>query len=376
MDNNINIYLDTIVFRIQNFGGASTYWKELLSNFIQLKHINIIVQSDNINELNNDGQYILKSINDSNKLLVEKTLPASILRYLPFTRRLPAKSIYHSSYYRTCFQKNVINIFTVHDFTHNRGLASKFPRKLVHIGLTSLGLINANGIICISENTKRDLMHFFPKISENKIRVIYHGISEDFFPIKKTPDVYFKGLFHLDNPYVIFIGKRAGYKKFDIVVEAIKNVDNMKLIIVGGGSLSVSESMHLNKNIPNKYFKIDNLDNSDLNILYNHAYSLIYPSIYEGFGIPILEAMKAGCPVITNNLSSIPEVAGDAALIISEITSESILNKIYLLRNLDFRKSLIKKGLLQSEKFTWEKCFLETYQFYKEIYEKKFGRYC
>jgi glycosyltransferase involved in cell wall biosynthesis len=373
MDNNINIYLDTIVFRIQNFGGASTYWKELLSNFIQLKHINLIVQSDNINELNNDGQCILKSINDSNKLLVEKTLPASILRYLPFTRRLPAKSIYHSSYYRTCFQKNVVNIFTVHDFTHNKGLASKFPRKLVHIGLTSLGLINADGIICISENTKKDLMHYFPHIPENRIKVIYHGISNDFFPIQKTPNVYFKGLFYLKESFVIFIGKRVEYKKFDIVVDAVKKAGNIKLVIIGGGSLSVSESTHLNNNIPDKYLKIDNLDTNELNILYNHAISLIYPSIYEGFGIPILEAMKAGCPVITNNLSSIPEVAGDAALFISEISSESILKKIYLLQNLDLRDSLIKKGFLQCEKFTWKKCFLETFQFYKDIYERKFS---
>jgi len=362
------IFLDNIVFSIQKYGGASTYWKELQKYFIKLDNVRIITQSKNT-----DNTAQEQPIKSDKKTIVEDLFPPSILRYMPLTKRLPAKSLYHSSYYRTCLQKNVAKIFTIHDFTHNKGYASKFPRKLVHIGFTSWGLKNADGIICISENTKKDLMHYFPQIPEDKMKVIYHGVGEDFFSIEKTPDVLFRGAFSLGEPFVLFIGKRIDYKKFDIVAEALKKIDNIKLIIIGGGNLTPAEIVHLDNTIPGRYFKIDNLNNYDLNILYNHAFSLIYPSIYEGFGIPVVEAMRAGCPVITTNLSSIPEVAGDAALFMSEISSNSIFEKLQILINSDTRKFLIDKGFIQSKKFTWEKCYLETLQFYKDIQARKFG---
>ncbi|WP_259067108.1 glycosyltransferase family 4 protein [Mucilaginibacter sp. X4EP1] len=373
MDNQIKIYLDSIVFRIQKFGGASTYWKELLINFLKLDDVNVVLQSADFDELNNDGKEIAGLLTDKNKLLIENTLPVSLLRYLPFTKRLPAKSIYHNSYYRTCFQKNVVNIFTVHDFTHKRGYASKFPRKLIHIGLTAIGLKNADGIICISENTKKDLMHYYPGIPEKKIKVIYHGVSDEFYhlPIKK--DGWFRDKFELSDKYALFVGKRGGYKKFDILPEAISSIKGLKLVMVGGGELSQTEYDELNKFLPGRFYKLDGIDNGELNELYNNAYCLIYTSIYEGFGIPLLEAMKAGCPVITNKLSSLGEVAGDAALMLESITTESLAKKLIELEDGVLRADLIEKGFNQSEKFTWDKCFTETYSFYREIYNQKFN---
>ena len=371
MIDDINIYLDTIVFRIQKFGGASTYWKELLGNFIKLKNIGIVLQSENFNDLNNDGQEIVKQLNPQNKLLIEDKLPVALLRYLPFTKRLPAGSIYHSSYYRTCLQKSVINIFTVHDFTHKKGYASKFPRKLVHIGLTALGLKNADGIICISENTKRDLMYYYPQIPEKKIKVIYHGVGDDFYKIENEIDRNFKGVFNLDEPFVLFVGKRGGYKKFDIIPDAVKKVKNLKLLVVGGGAFSDEEIINLEKALPGRYYKLDGIDNAGLNILYNNAVSLIYTSLYEGFGIPLIEAMKAGCPVITNDLSSLGEVAGNAALFLNNLTSDALYEALSKLDDEILRADIIAKGFKQSAKFNWEKCFKETFLFYQEIYKQK-----
>lgn len=371
MDNQLKIYLDNVVFKIQKFGGASTYWKELLSNFIKMDNVNLIFQIKDKSELNDDGLYIYNRLTEKNNVIMENKLPASLLRYLPLTKRIPANSIYHNSYYRTCLQSNVVNIFTIHDFTHKRGYASKFPRKIVHIGLTYLGLINADGIICISENTKRDLMLFYPQIPEDKITVIYHGVSNDFHPIKRRFNL-FRNKLSLTEPFVLFVGKRQGYKKFDIVPEAVKEIENLKLVIIGGGKLNENEEKYLDDVLPERYYKFDDVSNAELNELYNHAYSLIYTSIYEGFGIPLLEAMKAGCPVIANKLSSLPEVAGDSALLIDVIGSQQIAEMLRMLKDKNLRDRLIAKGFEQCTKFTWDKCFYKTYSFYKTIYNKKF----
>jgi len=361
------IFLDNIVFNIQKFGGASTYWNELQKRFIKHNNVNIIVQSKEQEESQKNAT------NSQNvKYLIENRFPPSIARYLPLTKRLPAKALYHASYYRTCLQKNVVNIFTIHDFTHKKGLASKFPRKMVHIGLTALGIKNADGIICISENTKKDLLLYFPHIPQNKIRVIYHGVSEAFFPISKTPYTKFKDRLSLSAPFVLFIGKRDGYKKFDIVAEAVKKDSTLTLVIVGGGALTTTELNYLNLNVQNRFIKFDNLNNADVNILYNHAFALVYPSIYEGFGFPVVEAMRSGCPVIATDLSSIPEVGGDAILKITEASGDAIVEKLNLLRHDKVRTSLIEKGLKQCEKFSWDKCFLETVDFYEDIYNQKF----
>ena len=363
------IFLDNIVFNIQKFGGASTYWLELLKVFSTREQVFLINQKKETSiDLKEKGVAI-----DNKRIIIENILPAKLLRYLPFTKRLPSKSIYHNSYYRTCLQKNVVNIFTIHDFTHKRGLASKFPRNLVHIGLTYLGLKTADGIICISESTKKDLNFYYPEIPESKIRVIYHGIVDDFHPLKVRDGVTNPKFEHFINKkFILFIGKRDGYKRFDVVIDALKEIDNLELVIVGGGELNDFEKCELEKVAPGRFYKIDGIDNKSLNILYNRAYAFVYPSIYEGFGFPVGEAMKAGCPVITTRLTSIPEVAGDAAIYLDSVSGTDLARKLSSLDNVDFKVQTVELGIKQAAKFTWQKCAEETFSFYSHIYQIKY----
>jgi mannosyltransferase len=124
------------------------------------------------------------------------------------------------------------------------------------------------------------------------------------------------------------------------------------------------------KKIESRVYHYQGISSQNLNILYSAAHCLVYPSSYEGFGIPVVEAMRAGCPVITTQYSSLPEVAGDAGLFIKTLSANEIRDKILSLNVPETKEKFVSLGLKQSAKFSWGKCAEETFQFYKDIYIK------
>ncbi|RYX96534.1 glycosyltransferase [bacterium] len=133
-----------------------------------------------------------------------------------------------------------------------------------------------------------------------------------------------------------------------------------------GSPLKKSEIDFLNQIIPERWSVESNIDNAKLNSFYNNAFALLYPSSYEGFGIPILEAMKAGTPFIALNNSSIPEVAGNAGILLDSLNIEDFMNALHKI-SLN-RLNLIEKGFIQSQKFSWDKCFQQTLKVYNDLY--------
>ena len=129
--------------------------------------------------------------------------------------------------------------------------------------------------------------------------------------------------------YILYVGDRKGYKNFDITINVFQKLNDFIFVIVGGGDLIDDEKELLKK----ECFHYQGISTKDLNILYNNAFCLLYPSSYEGFGIPILEAMKAGCPVVSTNISSIPEVAGDAGLLVDKVEVKEFVKTILKLEN-------------------------------------------
>ncbi|MFT6797695.1 MAG: glycosyltransferase involved in cell wall biosynthesis, partial [Maribacter sp.] len=116
------------------------------------------------------------------------------------------------------------------------------------------------------------------------------------------------------------------------------------------------------------YIHYHGVSNEKLNEFYNLAHCLLYPSSYEGFGLPLLEAQKAGCPIIATNTSSIPEVVEQSGILIDEISSTKIVEGVLKLSDKDFRKERIEHGILNAKRFNWNKTFNETLDFYKELY--------
>lgn len=359
----IAINYDNIIFSLQKVGGISLYWFELLNRIRKDRAVVKFYQSPNNN-------LFIKKIDLTS--YQESIIPNKLLRYFPFTKSLKKNSIFHSSYYRVSLQASVANITTVHDFTYEH-FSSGLTRK-IHSLQKNFAIRRSSGVICVSENTKRDLLNFLPDIEPNRIKVIYNGVGDEFFPLEPDEATEInEEFFQLsDKKIVLFVGDRSSYKNFDKVVQVVKLFPDLSLVIAGGKPFNDSENKILS-DLEGRFFSYMGISSKSLNWLYNHAFCLLYPSSYEGFGIPVLEAMKSGCPVVSTNLSSIPEIAGDAAILVDEINVRELAICITSLYDLDFRKSIIDKGLKQAKRFSWEKCFDETMAFYEEVWQREFG---
>lgn len=357
----MQIIYDNIIFSLQKAGGISIYWYELIKRLQHRKDVTFF-------EYPNENIFRKKFTIETTE---ETQFPVRWMRYLPFLKRVPEKSVFHSSYYRVSLQKNIVNITTVHDFTYE--YFRKGPAKYIHQWQKSFAIKKSDGIICVSENTKKDLLRFYPKIDEGKIKVIYNGVGEEFQQLT-DPRAYLSGSLEAlkGKKYILYIGDRSGYKNFHIAVKVLEALEDFSLVLVGGGDLNRDEVQSLQK-IAHRMFHFQGIDAKILNIVYNNAFCLLYPSGYEGFGIPIAEAMKAGCPVVSTNVSSIPEVAGDSALLVKKIETGQFLNAIRMLQDRNFREAMIEKGLKQSEKFSWNNCFDQTCDFYEKIWQRKFN---
>lgn len=352
------LFFDSVIFSLQKAGGISVYWSELLKR-LQAHDIKCY-------GLDNDNIFSSSLKLDNQR---ESSLPITTLRYLPFLKSLPAHSIFHSSYYRVSLQKNIANITTVHDFTYEYYAAGL--KQKVHSWQKNFAIRHSAGIICVSENTKQDLLNFLPDINPQKIRVIYNGVGDEFQRLTCFNENY--GFEHLlTQRFVLFVGDRSPYKNFDKAVNVVKSFPDLSLVVVGGKPFSESEQRLLD-GLGNRFYSVRGVSGEALNWLYNRAFCLLYPSSYEGFGIPVIEAMKAGCPVVSTKFSSIPEVAGDAALLVKDITVDFLCTEVNKLNDDVFRHELVEKGFKQAVKFSWDKCFEETMDFYEEVWQREFG---
>lgn len=335
----MKIIYDGITTFLQSHSGISVYFKELISRLPR----------------NNFSLYFYLRSKQANFCSSIDMKPRYFQRYRDFLINkevINTHSIFHSSYYRIPALK-MPTVTTVHDFICER--FRKGPAKWVHSWQKYRAIRNSDLVICISKNTANDLLKYCP-ISENKIRVIYNGVSDDYYPLNDNAA-------HTNK--VIFVGTRSGYKNFDLAVLAVSKLPNLTLSIVGGRRLSKKELALLNHYLPDRYCWLGALSNTELNKAYNTAYALLYPSGYEGFGIPVLEAMRAGCPVVAVNTSSIPEVAGSAGILVEKAEVNQLADALHSVDN--NRAEIKQAGIQQASRFSWDKCYQKTVDLYKEL---------
>lgn len=362
VDHHLKLLFDNIIYFLQRSGGGSVYWTELIKRFAaeypaDCHFIEQGVRSENA----------LRQSLELRSILPERRLPLKITRYLPLTIPVAGPAVFHSSYYRVSMRPEVLNMVTVHDFTHER--CRKGLPRLVASQQKAFAIRRADGIICVSNNTRRDLLEFFPEIRHDKIRVIPNGVGDEFFRVPDMPDWFVeKHKALLQRQVVLYVGHRTSYKNFPLAAAAVRQAGRDYVLGVVGEPLSDEEKTLLDTSIPGSYAYLGRVPTSELNLLYNAAHCLIYPSSYEGFGIPLLEAMKAGCPVVAAARSSLPEVANGCALMVEDLEADAFAKPIQLLAtDAGLRRRLVDDGLRNAGQYSWEETYRMTRDFFKDL---------
>lgn len=367
----MNILYDNIIFELQKSGGISLYWSELIKRHLVNPDINISFLETSSNTTGNIFRQRL-NLPHTRAGGNWTGLPQAIQRYLSVNQQ-PGTSVFHSSYYRNPRQNSINSrhIVTVHDFIYERYVTG--IKKSIHSWQKYKALAKAEGIICVSESTKADLLKIYPEFRGKSIRVIYNGVSDVFRQVDINESrLLLQHSYQLCSPFVLYVGARtSSYKNFDLAVNAVSSDKNYNLVLVGGGNLNFSELALLDRELKGRYLHLQYIPQTHLNMLYNVAHCLLYPSSYEGFGLPLIEAQSAGCPIIAGNNSSISEVVKSKSCLLNKMSVDGIAGMIKALESSDFREQIINDGLLHSSRFSWDYCYEETMRFYNEVYEAR-----
>lgn len=369
----MKIAFDYQIFNIQKYGGISRYIFNLYTHIQkQPEHHTVLpmLYTDNyygagLSKANFLKWYFKNKFNRAarwNK------------RFAKFLGYYNDCDVFHPSYYDPYFISSLKKpcVITVHDMIHEKfpeyfadaHIITEQKKKCTH---------RAEKIIAISESTKNDLISLF-HIHPDKIEVVYHGIETEKHII--TDDQF---SFPLAENYFLFVGERAAYKNFLPFVSALSSLlsenPNIKLICAGGGHFTTEESKTLKSlSISHQVIQVSATD-AQLNYLYQNALCFIFPSLYEGFGLPILEAFRNQCPIVVANASCFPEIVENAGLYFDPYQPESLIPQLKaLLHNPQLRHELVMEGKKRLAYFDLQNCINQTLEVYQKaiaLHEEK-----
>jgi glycosyltransferase involved in cell wall biosynthesis len=269
-------------------------------------------------------------------------------------------------------------VLTIHDLKYlsnpNYFIKQKNLKRIALYLMTTISLIKSNQIMIDSQHTRQDILKYF-KIDPQKLNVVLSGVSPKFFhtPNQSEVNIYRKQS-GLTLPFLLFIGERRPHKNLPNLIRAFQIFRSMgnehyHLVIAGKSYLDYRDPEIITEefNLRNYVHFFDYVSEEYLPLLYQAADVFVLVSKYEGFGLPILEAMASGTPVVASNNTSLIEVAGKAALLVNENEPEEIATAItQLLPGSPKREVMIQQGISHAQKFTWENCALNTLNVYQK----------
>ncbi len=364
----MRIIYDHQVFSAQKYGGISRYFFELGNHLADAKKAQVRVLSP---------IYVNEYLRSRSPRVCVIGLKMPAIRYTARIYRAVNQALagplllgfkpdlVHETYYasKPALAQGYKRVLTVYDMIHELFPAEFHPNDRVHID-KALAVARADHIICISEHTRRDLIRILG-VPHEKTSVIHLGFSLRPTGAEVDPPVR--------RPFLLYVGARGSYKNFTCLLRAYAASDwlmkDFDLVAFGGGPINAKETELIRQlAIPPENVRLLQGGDDILAGLYLRAAAFVYPSLYEGFGIPPLEAMSFDCPVVCSNASSIPEVVGNAAMLFDPDSTEDLCQALAaVLNEAGRRKELIEKGRERIKKFSWAKCSQQTMAVYEQV---------
>ncbi|MBU1927526.1 glycosyltransferase family 4 protein [bacterium] len=365
----MKILYDHQIFTSQKYGGISRYFYELVLEFSDTQGVDceipLLVSN---NHYISDKKFVNYVDLLPNKQFRGKIRIFNYLNKANTILKLKQQKfdVFHPTYYDPYFLKYIGNkpfVLTVYDMIHEK-FSDMFSPTDKTTEQKRLLVEKATKIIAISQSTKKDLIELFGT-DESKIEVVYLGNS--MFPKSNITLEY-----EIPKKYLLFVGSRGVYKNFERFINSITELLNQDkelfVLCTGGGKFSNSEIEQFKELGILKQILQFNLDDDSLAYFYKNALAFIFPSLYEGFGIPVLESFACGCPLLCSDVSSLPEVAGEAACYFDPYSEESIRDAVLrVLDDMNLRKDLISKGYEQLKKFSWKQTAEQTKKIYESV---------
>ena len=363
----MKILFDHQIFSMQKYGGISRYFANLHFGLNQLADV-----ESNIPVLYSENEYIKPNAVLKNSGLGSKLFSGHANRTYRWNQRfsrlnlkLKQYDLIHPTFYDPYFTEasNKKFVLTVHDMIHelHTDLFKHNPHEI--IARKKYLIARAAAVIAISEHTKQDIIKLYPEW-EKKITVVHHGYH-------LTPKSVNSSL-SLPQHYILYVGDRWHYKNFPLLVNAIGSLlkcnPGLQLLCAGGGSFNAEElALFNNLDIAPQCRQMSVTDDG-LMQLYQQAQLFVFPSLQEGFGLPVLEAFANNCPVVCSNTTSLPEVAGKAAVYFDPLSMAGIKQAVeQVLANKTLQQELKHQGQQQLALFTFDKCVQNTLKVYQSV---------
>ncbi len=368
----IRVYYDGTIFYQQKHGGISVVFKEIFKCIGKNRSFECLCTFPSNN--------ICSDVVDIKKAYVPKIRPH---RIFPFFWNLMSgfyqvrfrPHIFHGTYYsRPRAPRKVKTVLTIHDMIFER-----FPEDFNGSDFKELVTLKrslaygADAIVCVSESTKRDVVRFYADIPEAKVHVVHNGVEAIYLaPASLAEKDQFRRSLALEKPFFLYVGRLSGlYKNFQLLLEVFSSTlalhSRFDLVVISSDPFDAAHRARI-ANCPGNIRRFSGVGSDQLKLFYGCCLALVYPSKYEGFGIPMLEAMACGTPVLAAGISSLPEVGGDAALYFDPESKEELRERMLRIGDSNaLRTELIAKGYENLKRFSWDNSVRQLEKIYADL---------
>jgi glycosyltransferase involved in cell wall biosynthesis len=360
--------------------GIGTYIRNLVRELARLDH-----STEFVLLCRPEDAAFVQALGENFRPVIERAGNYSIAEQIkvPLALRREGVTLFHAPHYVLPRLVHCRSVVTIHDCIH-----LMFPQYLpnrvaLSYARTSRAMAagRATRVLTVSESSKTDIMRFFGT-DASKIDVIYNAFDQRFGIEPAEEDVVrVRERYQLHDEFVLYAGNVKPHKNLERLIDAFhlvrrRGLDRLKLVMIGDDiSKYASLRRAVHQHQLHKYVRfLGYLPQETLAVMYRLAGVFVFPSLYEGFGLPPLEAMASGTPVVTSNVSSLPEVAGDAAQLVDPYDPEAIADGIYrVLTDVDLRRELRRRGLARARQFSWETSVRRVREIYGEVADLPFA---